>query len=185
MTEEAARRPPLHRWTPCLPAGLIRREIDADAPAVQCRVVHGLLSSAGCIRRHKGDEAEATGPAGVAVLDDTSLRDLAVHGEGLAERLVGGGPGKTPNKQLIAHSTLLLGACASKSAGGNSPDQPAEKVAGGPRPIRGRRFWHRLLLRAGKAFTSTRRDISNPGHGTTRTRERTIAHAPLRVNSCR
>lgn len=57
--------------------GLVLGEVDLEGPASVLLAVHALNRRAGRVGRVKGDEAEATGAARLAVTGDEAVGDVA------------------------------------------------------------------------------------------------------------
>jgi hypothetical protein len=72
------------------------RHVDADLATVDIGTVHVLDSVGSGVRCVEGDEAETAAAPGLAIHNDLGVDDGAGSGavEGLAQGLVGGGPGE-------------------------------------------------------------------------------------------
>jgi hypothetical protein len=103
---EAARRTGSSAASPAAATLTLHGGVAADAAPVECRAVHGLQRRfAGCIVG-EGDEAEATTPAGVTVLDHDRIDNFAKGFKRSAQRRVVRRPRQSANKQL--HGVLFL-----------------------------------------------------------------------------
>jgi isocitrate dehydrogenase len=88
-------------------AVLLLGDVDADGPAVELGAIHGRYGLVGGGVVSEGDETETARAAGVAVVDDDGLFDLAVGGEGLTQTSIIGVPGQASDKQFLRHSLSL------------------------------------------------------------------------------
>jgi len=75
-------------------------EVDTDVATVQLLLVEALNGGLSLIGGLEGDEAEAARAASLAVLHDNAVNDIAVLGEGIAERVVSGVPRQVADVKL-------------------------------------------------------------------------------------